>query len=56
LRSSPRPALRLREDERGQGLIEYTLILLLVVVVVTGALGALGVDITGLFESVAGFD
>jgi Flp pilus assembly pilin Flp len=43
---------RLRRDERGQGLVEYALILLLVSVGMVLALAALGADVSGLVESV----
>jgi len=39
-------------DERGQGLVEYALILLLVAIVVVGALALVGVDIAEMVESV----
>jgi Flp pilus assembly pilin Flp len=39
-------------DERGQGLVEYALILLLASLAVVLLLAALGADIRGLFESV----
>jgi pilus assembly protein Flp/PilA len=42
-----------REDERGQGLVEYALIILLVAIVVIGALVALGADIEGMINRVA---
>jgi pilus assembly protein Flp/PilA len=42
----------IREDERGQGLVEYALIILLVALVVLGGLAALGEDIEGMFETV----
>jgi pilus assembly protein Flp/PilA len=44
---------RLRRDERGQGLVEYALIILLVATVVVGALAAFGADLAGMVESVA---
>jgi pilus assembly protein Flp/PilA len=54
---SSSPLHSLRRDERGQGLLEYALILMLVAIVVVGALILVGVDIDGLFESVTdGFD
>lgn len=43
---------RTRGDERGQGLIEYALIFLLVALVVMAALAALGEDIEGLVNRV----
>lgn len=39
-------------SERGQGLVEYSLILMLVAIVVIIALTALGTDINGLFGEV----
>jgi Flp pilus assembly pilin Flp len=41
------------ESERGQGLVEYSLILLLVATALTGALAAFGADVEGLFDFVA---
>jgi pilus assembly protein Flp/PilA len=40
--------------EEGQGLVEYALILVLIAVVVIAALSALGTNIRGLFEELAG--
>jgi pilus assembly protein Flp/PilA len=42
----------LRSDERGQGLVEYALIISLVAVVLIVALKALAVDINGVFTSI----
>jgi pilus assembly protein Flp/PilA len=42
----------LRSDERGQGLVEYALIISLVAVVLIAALNALAVDIGGVFTSI----
>jgi pilus assembly protein Flp/PilA len=44
----------LRSDERGQGLVEYALIIALVSVVLIAALNALAVDIGGVFTSIGG--
>ena len=43
---------RARDDERGQGLVEYALITMLVALVVFGSLAALGADLEGLVQSV----
>lgn len=43
---------RLHRDERGQGMVEYGLILALVAVVVIGALIALGGSLEGIFDRV----
>lgn len=43
----------LRRDERGQGLVEYGLILVLIAVVVIGALTALGGGITTMLNTIA---
>ncbi|NMB46819.1 MAG: Flp family type IVb pilin [Firmicutes bacterium] len=40
-------------DEEGQGMVEYGLILALVAVGVIIALGALGTDLSGLFQGIA---
>jgi pilus assembly protein Flp/PilA len=42
----------LLKSERGQGLVEYALLILLIAVVVVLALGALGVDIGNMFNQV----
>ena len=42
----------LLKSERGQGLVEYALLILLIAVVVALALGALGVDIGNMFNHV----
>ena len=41
------------ENERGQGLVEYALIIALVALVVIGGLALLGEDIGALFDRVA---
>lgn len=41
-------------NEKGQGLVEYGLILALVGVVVAGALSLLATDITALFTKIGG--
>jgi pilus assembly protein Flp/PilA len=43
---------RIRIDQRGQGMVEYALILVLVAVVVIVALGPLGQAIQGKFQSI----
>ncbi len=47
-------AARLREEEQGQGLAEYALILVLVSIASIAMLGALGVDIGDVFTNVSG--
>ena len=42
----------LRRDERGQGLVEYALIIALVAIVLIASLNALAVDIGGVFTSI----
>lgn len=42
----------LRNDERGQGMVEYGLILALVAVVAIVGLRALGVELDGLFDGI----
>ncbi len=64
-RSRPATSLRRRfetapsgtDDERGQGLAEYALIMALIAIVVIAALTFLGTSVTGLFEEIinAGF-
>ena len=43
---------RLRDEERGQGLTEYALIIALIAVVVIGAIVLLGNQITNVFNHV----
>lgn len=38
--------------EKGQGLVEYALILVLIAIVVIAALSALGPTISGIFEKI----
>ncbi len=45
-------AARLRDEQKGQGLAEYALILALVSVVLVASLGALNVGIDGVFDEV----
>ena len=40
--------------EEGQGLVEYAMILMLIALVVIGSLSALGVQVTGMYNSVVG--
>jgi Flp pilus assembly pilin Flp len=47
-------AARLREEEKGQGLAEYALILVFVSVVAIAALTALGGGISGVLDTVTG--
>jgi pilus assembly protein Flp/PilA len=50
-----RKAMELRvAREEGQGLAEYGLILALIAVICVGALGVLGVAISGLLQGLAG--
>ena len=42
----------LRNDERGQGLVEYALIIALVSVVLIAALNQLAIDINGVFAAI----
>lgn len=42
------------QDQKGQGLVEYALIIALVAVVIVGALTLLGTSISGIFNSIAG--
>jgi Flp pilus assembly pilin Flp len=46
-------APRLRASQRGQGLVEYTLILALVVIVTVAVLGLLGRQMLDAFRNVA---
>lgn len=43
-----------KDDETGQGLVEYALILVLIAVVTIAALTALGTNLIGLFNDIAG--
>jgi pilus assembly protein Flp/PilA len=45
---------RIREREEGQALVEYALILALVSVVAVAALTAIGTNVTGVLNSIAG--
>ena len=45
---------RLRLDERGQGMVEYGLILALVAVAVIGVLGLVGDELFNIFDFVRG--
>ena len=38
--------------EEGQGLVEYSLIILLIAIAVIGALTLLGVDVKGLYDDI----
>jgi pilus assembly protein Flp/PilA len=46
--------LSLRHRQRGQGLVEYALILVLVAIVVIGVLTTLGTRIQGAFNDIVG--
>jgi pilus assembly protein Flp/PilA len=43
-----------QENEKGQGLVEYALILVLIVLVVIVALELFGVSVSGLFSDING--
>lgn len=43
-----------KEREEGQGLVEYALILVLVSIVAIAALTAIGVNVTAVFNNIAG--
>jgi pilus assembly protein Flp/PilA len=43
----------LRDSEEGQGLVEYSLILVLVSIVAIGALAAIGTNVTNVLQTVA---
>ncbi len=43
----------IKSDERGQGLAEYGLIIILVAVIVVGAIAVFGDAITGLFGRIS---
>ena len=44
---------RLLQHEEGQGLVEYSLILVLVSIVAIGALAAIGTNVTTVLQTVA---
>ena len=44
---------RLLQREEGQGLVEYSLILVLVSIVAIGALAAIGTSVTSVLQTVA---
>ena len=43
----------LLKDEAGQGMVEYGLIIALIAVVVMVALGTMGTNVNGIFNSIA---
>jgi pilus assembly protein Flp/PilA len=43
----------LRDNEEGQGLVEYALILVLVSIVAIGALTAIGTNVTNVLQAIA---
>jgi pilus assembly protein Flp/PilA len=43
----------LRDNEEGQGLVEYALILVLVSIVAIGALTAIGTNVTHVLQAIA---
>jgi pilus assembly protein Flp/PilA len=45
---------RIRREEEGQSMVEYGLIVVLIAVVVIIALTAIGGNLTGLFNNIAG--
>ncbi|MEA2217707.1 MAG: Flp/Fap pilin component [Solirubrobacteraceae bacterium] len=44
--------MEFNEDESGQGLVEYALILVLISIVAIAAMAALGVKITNIFNQI----
>ncbi|GAC1344797.1 MAG: hypothetical protein NVSMB29_18630 [Candidatus Dormibacteria bacterium] len=44
---------RLARDERGQGLVEYALVLVLIVLVVIVIVGVLGVRVNNMYSNVS---
>ena len=50
---NPAPSGKRREDERGQGLVEYGLIVMLVGIFLILAVGALGGTTSGMFSAVS---
>jgi Flp pilus assembly pilin Flp len=45
-------AARLRDDEAGQALVEYSLLIVLIAVVAIGAVATFGVDVSKLYQSI----
>jgi Flp pilus assembly pilin Flp len=43
---------RVRDDEAGQALVEYSLLLLLIAVAAVGAVATFGVDVSKLYQSI----
>jgi Flp pilus assembly pilin Flp len=43
---------RMRDDEAGQALVEYSLLLVLIAVVAIGAVATFGVDVSKLYQSI----
>jgi Flp pilus assembly pilin Flp len=43
---------RMRDDEAGQALVEYSLLIVLIAVVAIGAVATFGVDVSKLYQSV----
>ena len=44
--------MRLRDDEAGQALVEYSLLIVLIAVVAIGAVATFGVDVSKLYQSI----
>lgn len=47
-----RAVRRLRDDEAGQALVEYSLLIVLIAVVAIGAVATFGVDVSKLYQSI----
>jgi Flp pilus assembly pilin Flp len=45
-------ATRLRDDEGGQALVEYSLLIVLIAVVALAAVATFGVDVSKLYQSI----
>ena len=43
---------RMRDDEAGQALVEYSLLIVLIAVVAIGAVATFGVDVSKLYQSI----
>ncbi len=53
VRSCAVPTSRRRDDERGQGLVEYGLVIILIAIVVIVVVGAVGHQANNVFSNVA---
>ena len=47
-----RAVARLRDDEAGQALVEYSLLIVLIAVVAIGAVATFGVDVSKLYQNI----